>query len=149
MRRLALALVVLALAPASASASVGRPVPRYDAAWQAERVAAVAHDYWRDHVGSDLPACGTPSFAWATLRGSRTLFDFDPQGWADLIGCRIVIARWLFGYDPTGEPSEVHDRRSFCRLVVHEYGHLIGQDHDSRFMIMRDSNRARIKGCRR
>ena len=77
----------------------------------------VAAEYW----GGQVPQCtgpgGQPIAPHAVLADDP---DPDVGAWAEVPGCRI----WL---DRTHWPAAMNE--THCNLLVHEWGHLLGQPH--------------------
>lgn len=122
---LILAATIATAIPASASAS-------YDWLPVFQR-AAVKH--WGHGT---LPPCGTPGYIWSPIAGS-TVAQVLRDAHGDLT-CQVQIdpSQWAWATTP--------DR---CRVIVHEVGHLYGQQHTPRGIMAAQLNLARFWPCDR
>ncbi len=121
---LTIAVAALALTALVASSAVAGPAARFavgsSALEQAERIA-------RDHWGTD--ACGgSVALRWvrqdADINALSTWTTASPDPYADPSDnrdCSIAL-----------NPAAHFDWPKLCTVIVHEYGHLTGHDHDRR-----------------
>lgn len=87
---------------------------------------SVADRYWDDRAVA--PACPTvATYAANEIHDPENPGRIVP-GYAEPWNCVIVVDRWYLQ-----RPM----RRTLCKLVIHEVGHLRGLGHDAPFAVMR------------
>jgi hypothetical protein len=77
------------------------------------------------------PACGDPHVEVSTPadyerdHGTGNFASPEPLAWADVNRCVIVINAEVVD----GRYAEIHTAQKRCHVIVHEWGHLVGEEH--------------------
>jgi hypothetical protein len=108
------------------------------------RSATLVADYWARVAPERVFACEQPSFRWVEPAPAGW---GDGDGWAHLGGCTIWLSRAHWRMDHPVRNAEAAEY--WCNVISHEWGHLLGFDHDAPFAVMRPEATMATPECRR
>jgi hypothetical protein len=138
----------LALAACAFLAALAGPASAGESAIAANdvvtRSASLVAGYWARVAPDRVPACGQVDFRWVEPAPEGW---GDADGWAYLGGCTIWLSRAHWRIDRPVRNAEAAEY--WCNVIAHEWGHLLGFDHDTPIAVMRPEATMATPECRR
>jgi hypothetical protein len=129
-------------------AVVGAPAAAGESAIAANDVVSrstqLVAGYWARVAPERTLACEQVSFRWADPAPAAW---GDGDGWAYLGGCTIWLSRAHWRMDRPVRNAEAAEY--WCNVIAHEWGHLLGFDHDAPFAVMQPQATMATPECRR
>jgi hypothetical protein len=108
------------------------------------RSAALVSEYWSRVAPQRVLPCEQAGFRWVEPAPPGW---GDGDGWAYLGGCTVWLSRAHWRMDRPARNAEAAEY--WCNVIAHEWGHLLGFDHEGPFAVMNPQATMATPECRR